>query len=111
MSATLKQAQRYAALKKTKVFETEGGYKLQEDGSITFVLMSGPKLNMTEKELNDEIKAMEKARAIENQILEIKGEEPEPEVESINFKDGISEKEASTAGKALRASKSKKGDE
>jgi len=31
----------------------------KEDGSITFVLVSGPKLNMTEKELRTAIEKME----------------------------------------------------
>lgn len=81
MSATLVQAKRYAAFKKTEVFESDGGHHLNNDGSITFVLKSGPKLTMTEKELNEAIQAMENARRLDNQILELKGEEIEAEAE------------------------------
>ena len=76
MAATLQQAKRYAALKKTKVFETEGGYKLHEDGSITFVLISGTKLTFTEDELSKEIAQLERALAKERAILEINSGEP-----------------------------------
>jgi hypothetical protein len=75
MEATLKQAQRFAALKKTKVFDTEGGHKLNGDGSITFVLMSGPKLTFTGDELDKEIKAMEKVLAKEHAILALDSED------------------------------------
>lgn len=70
MDATLQQAKRYAALKRTKVIEAPGGYRLHED-SITFVLESGPKLTFTGDELAKEITAMEKALARERAILEI----------------------------------------
>lgn len=70
MPATLQQAQHYAALKKTKVFDTVGGHKLHEDGSITFVLESGPKLTMTEKELSQAISELEGVREEENKAME-----------------------------------------
>lgn len=53
----LKLAQQYARLIKTKVIE--GAFKENEDGSITFVLESGPKLTMTEKELKSAIAKLE----------------------------------------------------
>jgi hypothetical protein len=45
----LKLAEEYAALKKTRVIE--GAYKIVGK-EITFVLESGPKLTMTESQLN-----------------------------------------------------------
>ena len=45
----LELAQKYAALKKTRVIE--GAYKVTGK-EITFVLESGPKLTMTESQLN-----------------------------------------------------------
>lgn len=78
MAATLAQAKRYAALKRTKIFETEGGYRINDDGSISFVLQSGPKLTFTEEELSKEIAAMEKALAREQAILALDSESEEP---------------------------------
>lgn len=45
----LKLAEEYAALKKTRIIE--GAYKIVGK-EITFVLESGPKLTMTESQLN-----------------------------------------------------------
>jgi len=98
MTASLQQAKRYATLKKTKVIEAPGGYKVQEDGSITFVLESGPKLNMTEKELNKAISEMETARKIESKAIDI-----------LNTTEEKAEDEK--ANNKIRAgSRSKKGD-
>jgi len=74
MAATLAQAKRYAALKKTTIFETAGGHALNEDGSITFVLMSGPKLTMTQVELEQAINEMENTLEVKRKILEIQSE-------------------------------------
>ncbi len=78
MPATLAQAKRYAALKKTSVFETPGAYALNEDGSITFVLISGPKLTMSQSELEQAIAEMENTRELENKILKIQSEPAKP---------------------------------
>lgn len=83
MSATLAQAKRYAALKKTAVFETAGGYALNEDGSITFVLLSGPKLTMFQNELEQSISEMENTRELENKILEIQSEPPKSKTRRV----------------------------
>lgn len=81
MQATLQQAKRFAQLKGTKVFDTPGGYKIHDDGSITFVLLSGPKLTFTGDELAAELAAMEKANAKAQAILDIREEdEPKPKI-------------------------------
>lgn len=82
----LKLAQTFATLKGTKVIE--GAYKLREDGTITFVLEAGPKLTMTEAELRQAIEDLEA---------------PTPTV--IDTTDGVSQKEASAAGRALAQTK------
>lgn len=49
----LKLAQNYAKLLNTQIIE--GAFKEHEDGTITFVLVSGPKLSMNEVELRHAI--------------------------------------------------------
>jgi len=56
----LNLASKYARLKGT--FVIEGAYKLHDDGSITFVLASGPKLTRTEAELLAAIQKLEEAQ-------------------------------------------------
>jgi len=58
----LELAQEYANLLGTQVI----AHAFKDDGSITFVLESGPKLNMTEEQLREEIAKLKPA------------EEPEP---------------------------------
>ena len=62
----LKLAQKYAKLLGTKIIE--GAYKENEDGTITFVLVSGPKLTMTEKELQNAIAKSEEKEPVLNVI-------------------------------------------
>lgn len=78
MSASLKQAQRYAQLKGSKVIE--GAYHISDDeDSITFVMASGPKLTFTETELEKEIKIMEKELEKQQSILAVDSkEQPAP---------------------------------
>ena len=52
----LKLAEQYAKLKKTRILD----HKIKDD-AIVFVLESGPKLTMTEAELNLAIEQMEPA--------------------------------------------------
>lgn len=68
----LQLAQKYAKLLKS--FIMPDAYRLHEDGSITFVLASGPKLTMTEKELKAAIDKLEKNAQIESQVAELRGE-------------------------------------
>jgi hypothetical protein len=61
-------AEKYAKLKGTILLASA----IKEDGSITFVLASGPKLSMTEKELKKAIAQLEQANKTENPALSMK---------------------------------------
>jgi hypothetical protein len=56
-------AEKYAELKGTRVIAS----RLLDDGSIVFVLESGPKLTMTRRELNEQIEKMQPMPVIESE--------------------------------------------
>ena len=83
-------ATRYARFKGTRIIE--GAYKIHdEDGTIVFVLESGPKLRMTGAEMSQAIDAV---------VLK-------PKAGVVDLSDGVNDAEAALAGKALQARKKK----
>ena len=82
MSDLLSLAARYAKFKGTRIIK--GAYKIHdEDGTIVFVLESGPKLRMTEAEMNTALVTVGVKAG------------------KIDLSDGVDAGEASLAGKAL----------
>lgn len=65
-------AKKYARLKKTKILD----HKIYGD-EIVFVLVTGPKLRMTQAELESEIKTIERAKQAELDALTKESEEAE----------------------------------
>jgi hypothetical protein len=64
----IKLAEKYAGLLKTEIIK--GAFKENKDGSLTFVLVSGPKLSMTEQQLRGEIARLEKKANLPAQVEE-----------------------------------------
>jgi len=84
-------ATRYARFKGTRIIE--GAYKIHdEDGTIVFVLESGPKLRMTEAEMSQAIDAVVS----------------KPKAGVVDLSDGVDAGEASLAGKALNKARKEK---
>ena len=92
MTSLLSLATRYAKFKGTRIIE--GAYKIRDDGTITFVLESGPKLCMTEAEMNTALAEVES--------------KAEPKAGKINLSDGVNAGEASLAGKTLNKARKEK---
>jgi len=85
-------ATKYARLKGTRIIE--GAYKIHdEDGTIVFVLESGPKLRMTGAEMSQAIDAVVQSK---------------PKAGKIDLSDGVDAGEASLAGKALNKARKEK---
>jgi len=85
-------ATRYARFKGTRIIE--GAYKIHdEDGTIVFVLESGPKLRMTEAEMSQAIDAVVQSK---------------PKAGVVDLSDGVDAGEASLAGKALNKARKEK---
>ena len=92
MTSLLSLATRYAKFKGTRIIE--GAYKIHdEDGTIVFVLESGPKLLMTKAEMSQAIDAVVQSK---------------PKAGVVDLSDGVDAGEASLAGKALNKARKEK---
>lgn len=71
MTLSLSKLQQYAKTRNTKVIAR--AYKIADDyKSAVFVLESGPKLTMSEKEIDAALEAAAEAKRIEDAIEEVK---------------------------------------